>query len=175
MCLPDPASEAGHVDWRALLARTLPQVDVFAPSLAELQLMLGRDPSTPLAELGNELLALGAAVVAIKLGERGLYLHASEDVAALCGRLGLDDAVWRGAELLAPSFRPARIAGTTGSGDAAIAGLLAALLRGDGPAEAATAATAAGACCVESATGASGIPPWPEIAARVAAGWARLA
>ena len=62
---------------------------------------------------------------------------------AFCDRLGLSAGEWLGRELLAPCFRPAAVAGTTGAGDATIAGLLAALLRGDGPAGAATAATAA--------------------------------
>ena len=173
MCVPDPASEAGLLDWRALLARTLPQVDVFAPSLAELRFMLGRPPSTEPAALAEELLGLGATVVALKLGERGLYLRAAETVDGVCERLGLDAAAWRGCELLSRCFEVAGVERTTGSGDATIAGLLAALLRGAGPPEAATAATAVGACSVEATAGAQGIPPWPEIAARIAAGWTR--
>ena len=182
---PDPATEAGLVDWRAVLARTLAHVDVFSPSLDELLFMLDRpahdrgagdgatDPDL-LGRLAGDAVAMGAAVVAIKLGERGLYLRTADDVAGLCDRLGLDRQAWRAREILTPCFQARTVAGTTGAGDCTIAGLLAALLRGDGPAEAAIAAVAVGACSVEAADATSGIPPWPEVAIRLAAGWPRL-
>src|SRR6476646_2734866 len=40
MALPDPASEAGQVDWRTLLQRVLPFVDTFLPSIEETLFML---------------------------------------------------------------------------------------------------------------------------------------
>ena len=178
---PDPDSEAGRVDWEAVLARTLPLVDVFAPSIGELLFMLerGRAPDAGvdrvlLAGLAERLLGMGAAIVAIKLGDQGLYLRTSGDVAPIAGRLGLDGEAWRDRELLSPCFAPARVAGTTGSGDATIAGLLAALLRGEDPIAAATSATAVGACSVEAPDATGGIPPWPRIAERMRAGWPRL-
>jgi sugar/nucleoside kinase (ribokinase family) len=75
--------------------------------------------------------------------------------------------------VLSPCFEADRVAGTTGAGDCTIAGFLAGLLRGEGPAEAATSATAVGASSVEAADATGGIPPWPEVAARLRAGWAR--
>lgn len=78
-------------------------------------------------------------------------------------------------EVLAPCFRARRVAGTTGAGDCTIAGFLAALLRGDGPAQAATSATAVGASSVEAPDATGGVPPWPELAIRLDAGWARHA
>ena len=54
-----------------------------------------------------------------------------------------------------------------------IAGFLAALLRGEGPVQAATSATAVGAASVEAPDATSGVPPWPELAARIRAGWER--
>ncbi len=39
-CVPDPNSAAGRVDWVAFLARVLPAVDVFSPSVDELRAML---------------------------------------------------------------------------------------------------------------------------------------
>ena len=74
---------------------------------------------------------------------------------------------------MSPCFRARRVAGTTGAGDCTIAGFLAALLRGEGPVQAATSATAVGASSVEAPDSTSGVPPWPELAARVRAGWAR--
>jgi sugar/nucleoside kinase (ribokinase family) len=190
MCGVDPDSDAGRVDWRELLAATLPFVDVFAPSLGELAFMLDRAlherlqagtalvDQAKLAELAATLTALGVAVVAIKLGEQGLYVRTSGELArirAFCDRVGLADAErWRDREVLSPCFAPTRVLGTTGSGDATIAGLLAALLRGEGPDEAATSATAVGACSVEAVNPTSGVPRWEDVARRISGGWERL-
>jgi sugar/nucleoside kinase (ribokinase family) len=179
LCMPDPDSEAGRVDWEALLAATLPHVDVFAPSLDELLVMFERDAGatvdrTLLARMAERLLAMGAAIVALKLGDQGLYLRTSADVARVAGKLALDDGDWRDREVLSPCFVPARVAGTTGSGDATIAGLLAALLRAEDPVAAATSATAVGACSVEAPDATGGISPWPQVAERMRAGWPRL-
>lgn len=183
---PDPASPAGRADWRAILTRALPQVDIFEPSLEELLYMLdrpaydrllnGQPPDrAQLRRLTGELLALGAAVVTLKLGDQGLLLRTTSDAARLeklARVLGLDAACWRDRELLAPCFE-VRVVGTTGSGDATIAGLLSALLRGDTPEAAVTAAVAVGACSIEQADATSGIPSWEQVHARIADGWAR--
>jgi sugar/nucleoside kinase (ribokinase family) len=191
-CVPDPESEAGRVAWKEVLSRVLPFVDVFAPSIDELLFMLDRPAHaqlqaeadlaavvdrTRLAELGDVLLGMGAAVVAIKLGDQGLYLRTAQETArisAFCDRIGLAAEAWRGREVLAPCFEARTVAGTTGSGDCTIAGLLAALLRGEDPADAATSATAVGACSIEAVDPTSAIPPWPRIAERLARGWPRL-
>ena len=39
----DAASPAGRADWRGILARTLPYVDFFVPSIEEVCFMLDRD------------------------------------------------------------------------------------------------------------------------------------
>ena len=120
---------------------------------------------------------MGPAVVALKLGDQGLYVRTSRDAAALerlCGTLGLEPTAWRDREVLAPCFRASRVAGTTGSGDCTIAGLLAALLRREDPVTVATCATAVGACSVEAPDATSGVPPWADVAERLAASWPRL-
>jgi len=76
--------------------------------------------------------------------------------------------------LWAPCFR-VEVVGTTGAGDAAIAGFIAGLLRGLAPAATLTAAVAVGACNVEAADALSGIRPWDETLGRIAAGWPRRA
>jgi sugar/nucleoside kinase (ribokinase family) len=191
MCRPDPDGDAGRVDWRQLLEETLPLVDVFVPSIEELLFMLDRDAYgrldggaaatdvvdlTSLSRLGDQLLGMGTAVVAIKLGEQGLYVRTSASpsrMRELCDRMSLDLDAWCDREVVSPCFRARRVAGTTGAGDCTIAGLLAALLRGEGPVQAATSATAVGASSVEAPDATSGVPPWPELDARVRAGWER--
>ena len=131
-----------------------------------------------LAELSDILIGMGAAVVAIKLGQQGLYLRTAADRArtqAFADRLGLLAEAWSAREVLSPCFEAREVVATTGSGDCTIAGLLAGLLRGADPAEAATAATAVGAFSVEvAADPTSAIPPWPRVAARIEAGWPRM-
>src|SRR5438876_436164 len=68
----------------------------------------------------------------------------------------------------------AQVAGTTGSGDATIAGCLMGILRGMSPEETLQAACAVGACNVEAVDALSSIRSWPETAKRIAAGRPRL-
>lgn len=190
MSLPDPASPSGSADWPAILRTALAHVDIFLPSAEEILFMLRRNTweellrqaadgdLLPLVEaplltkLSDQLLGLGAKIVVIKLGRRGLYLRTGDmEAMASLGRGSPNDpAAWAGRELWAPAFQ-AKEVGATGAGDAAIAGFLSALLRGLSPEEAAIAATAVGACNVEATDGLSGILPWPATLARVEAGW----
>jgi hypothetical protein len=73
---------------------------------------------------------------------------------------------------LAPAFQ-VKTVGTTGAGDCAVAGFLAALLRGYAPEGTLTATVAAGACNVEVADATSGIPSWQALHARIQQGWRR--
>ena len=193
MALPDPDSESGRVDWAAILGRVLPYVDLFVPSLDETAYMLDpvrgpqiREQSAADVPLGgcdaaeverlcDRLIDMGTAVVMLKLGRQGAYLHATGDAARLaaCGRARpADTAARRGAALQAACFT-VKVAGTTGSGDCTIAGFLAAVAQGLGPAEALRMAVAVGSTSVEGHDGARELPPWPEIAARLARGWPR--
>jgi sugar/nucleoside kinase (ribokinase family) len=187
MALPDPASDAGRADWSAILRAALPAVDIFAPSSDEILYMLRRDvfdraraagelPVTPaiLDDLASQLLAWGARIVLLKLGDSGAYLRtAGREALAGLGRgrpCDLDNWAYR--ELWAPCFR-AQVVGATGSGDATIAGFLSALLRGLAAEETLTAAVAVGACNVEAADALTGIRSWEETWARITAGWPR--
>lgn len=192
MALPDPSSAAGRADWRAILKKSLPYVDIFLPSIEEILYMLRRATYDDLyrrgggpnflpliipellSDLSQELLELGAKIVCLKLGDRGLYLRTAGQAAleALGRAAPSNPTAWANQELWTPCFRANEV-GTTGSGDATIAGFLAALLRAMSPTEAVTAAVAVGACNVEAADTLSGIRPWEETLARVAAGWAR--
>jgi sugar/nucleoside kinase (ribokinase family) len=176
MAYVDPASDAAQCDWRALLRRTLPLVDVFMPSLDEIGFMLGAAPQPGEPEsiraIARELLEMGAAIVALKLGSAGLYVAATSDTARLA-RTGpgiADAAAWAGLELMAPCFRVCE-AGATGSGDCTIAGFIAALLRAQAPEDALLTAVGAGACCVEQPDATSGIIAWDALQQRIAAQW----
>ncbi|HBY95163.1 MAG TPA: carbohydrate kinase family protein, partial [Chloroflexi bacterium] len=187
MAKPDPESDAGRAPWPALLARVLPFVDVFLPSLDEILFMLDREHfermqrggslanalleagGLLLRELSERLLGLGTAVVALKLGDQGLYLRTTGDPDRLAdlgeGAPG-DPQPWLDRELLAPCFK-ANVVGTTGAGDCTIAGFLAGLLQGLSPEEVMTAAVAVGACSVERADATSGVPAWAAVKRRV--------
>lgn len=191
MARPDPASEAGRADWRRILERALPYVDVFLPSFEETLFMLDRprfdelqrtgesgdsdaqaDAALP-RELSDQLLSMGAAVVALKLGTQGLYLRTTDDpdrLASIGACVPEDTALWVNRELLAPCFE-VEVAGTTGSGDCTIAGFLAGLLRGLSPEEVMVAAVAVGACNVEKADATSGVPSWDAVQERIRSGW----
>ena len=89
MAFPNPSSEAGRDDWNIILKSVLPFVDIFMLSVEEILFMLrqatyqkmcteasGSDILplvTPelLSDLGRELIAMGAKVVVLKLGNRG--------------------------------------------------------------------------------------------------------
>jgi sugar/nucleoside kinase (ribokinase family) len=193
MAFPDPSSDAGRANWPAILKMALPYVDVFLPSIEEILFMLRRETYdrlqreapggkivaavTPelLSDLSGELMDMGARMVALKLGDRGLYLRTgSADAVGAMGRAApADIQAWTNQELWAPCFK-VQVAGTTGSGDATIAGLLSALLRDFSPRQAVTAAVAVGACNVEAPDALSGLRSWEETLARVASGWERL-
>lgn len=188
MAMPDPHGETGRIDWQAILPGTLPYVDVFTPSFEEILYMLDRDlffareadRSTldhlpeDVPALASKALALGARIVLIKCGTSGAYLRTAEDLGG--GGRGMPEniAAWRGRELWTPAFRPARVAGTTGSGDAAIAGFLAAFLRGLAPPDTLQASAAVGAFSVEAPDSLSGIGTWDETVARIRSGWEQL-
>lgn len=180
MAFPDPNSAAGRANWRVILQNTLPHVDIFLPSLDEILFMLGHDVETPLSaqllnEVSGELLAMGAKMVVLKLGARGLYLRvASADVLQNLGRARPSYlANWANYENWQPCFQ-VDVIGTTGAGDATIAGFLSALLRDMFPEKALNAALAVGACNVESADALSGIRSWGDTLRRINAGWAKL-
>jgi sugar/nucleoside kinase (ribokinase family) len=185
MSMPDPDGPSGQIDWRPVLTNTLPYVDIFLPSIDEIVFMLRRADydawdgavhdhvdAAYLADLADELLAMGTVIAGFKLGDRGAYLHTASDPAAYArlDRLNLAAAAWTGQRVYQPVFA-VEVAGTTGAGDATYAGLLAALLRGLTPVEALRWACAVGACNVETVDATSGIQSWAATQARLDAGW----
>jgi sugar/nucleoside kinase (ribokinase family) len=188
--LPDPTREGGRIDWKLILQRTLPYVDIFHPSIEELLFMMHSETYEALAEspggaiaavtptlltdLSDELLDLGVNIVLIKLGHRGAYLRTGDKPALLrMGRAAPQDlSSWKNQELWAPCFQ-VKVTGTTGSGDATIASFLSAILRNTPVQQALTMAVAVGACSVESPDSLSGVLSWENTADRIDRGWPR--
>jgi sugar/nucleoside kinase (ribokinase family) len=192
MALPDPSSAAGRANWVSIIQATLPFVDVFLPSIEEILYMIRREvydnlyraangPDflpliTPqlLSDTSRELVEMGAGIVALKLGDRGLYLRTSDPsrIEAMGRARPSNTAAWADKELWTSCFN-VDVVGTAGSGDATIAGFLSGLLRDLSAEEAVTAAVAVGACNVEAADTLSGVRPWADTMNRVASGWKR--
>ncbi|MGL4649703.1 MAG: carbohydrate kinase family protein, partial [Caldilineaceae bacterium] len=111
---PDPTTEAGRVDWPAILAQALPYVDIFGPNVDEVTWMFDRPRAEAmrrgealleadwLHEVSGRLLALGAGIVLLKLGDKGAYLRTSSDpgrIAGLGAAAPVAVASWTGREL----------------------------------------------------------------------------
>ena len=184
MAMPDPESLSGKLDWLKFLINVLPMVDLFMPSIDELLYMLNPEKFhkfsvkkekldiSLLDQLSSQLIYYGAKVVAIKLGNQGLYLK-SQDIERSNLSFMIDLRDWNYRQLFSPCFAT-KVLGTTGTGDATIAGFLSQILNGDEPEKAITIATAVGAFCVEEIDATGGIRPLPEVIKRVNSGWERL-
>lgn len=184
MALPDPKSATGKADWRKILNRTLPHVDVFLPSIEEIIFCLRRPDHDAwggevlphitldyLADLAAELIDMGAVIAGFKLGEMGIFIQTSDSArfVRLSG-VAIKPGEWANLRLYNPAFQ-VDVVGTTGSGDSAYAGFLAAMLKGLSGTAALKWACAVGACNVEAADSNSGIRSWEETQARLEAGW----
>lgn len=183
MAMPDPQAASGRVDWPEYLAGVLPHVDIFMPSLEEARYMLsgpgagqarGEGGSwDSLEEMAGRLIDLGAAVTVIKLGENGVYLRSG-----VAGRVaefvGEPAALWSGRTLWTPAFR-VEVVGTTGAGDATVAGFIASLLARLNPEQSLATAAAVGACSVEAADANSGVRSWEYTRQRMSEDWQRRA
>lgn len=191
MAKPDPDALAGQTNWRHILGNVLPYVDLFLPSMEEILFMLRRElyeemkekhgseqfiehiDAALLEELSSELLALGPAIVVLKLGEHGLYMRTTAEYSRMVdmGRYRpLQHAEWLNRHLYVPCFK-VDVAGTTGAGDCTIAGFLAGLVHGLGPEDVMIGAVGIGACNVERTDATSGIPSWDIVQSRISDGW----
>jgi len=188
--LPDPDGEAAAAPWREILAAAMPLTDICFPSIEELSLMVDptgfreREQRGTGAEafspdygytLAGELLALGAAVVVVKLGGRGLLLRwdptaverlqdtgaivLAERLPALVAKPPTRDALGSIDALIVPSYPVETIVSATGAGDTAIAGFLAALLAGGSIVDAAETGCVAGRNAVTTVDAVSSVQP----------------
>ena len=101
LTLPDLAGPGGQADWRSILARTLPYVDLFLPSVEELIFMLRPErfeeltartgaadllqalTGEEIVSLAREALSMGARIVLLKLGTSGAYLRTGTELSGL--------------------------------------------------------------------------------------------
>ncbi len=185
MALPDPDSAAGRADWRTILEAALPHVDIFLPSLEELLFMLRRERFEELAagapgiadaftaddvrELAAECIGMGAEMVVIKCGHAGAYLRTVQSVERAAGVLH-NPGEWEEVEIFEPTCRVENIVSAAGSGDSSIAGFLAAMLRGEGPARCMAALTVVGAQNLSALDTVSGVRSWEETLSQLQAG-----
>ena len=181
MAMPDPLSESGRIDWRGVYGKTLPHVDIFLPSIEEafctlypqeylkLKNMEVEGGFSELIQPGRyrsiaeEFLNMGCGMVALKAGPLGWYFKSSASVSAL-ERLELPDpSAWASRELWCPAYEAKNIASATGSGDASIAGFLAALIRGISPEECLHLANCAGYHNLAGLDSLSGLKSWEQM------------
>ena len=175
MTLPDPQGPAGAVEWSALLARVLPHVDIFVPSIEELAYMLAHEewarltaavgegdvselvPEGLVRDLADTVLQMGVRVLLLKSGAHGGYLRTRDTG----GLLGLGDAWQNRALWLQPCpVETSRFVNACGAGDAAVAGFLTAMLRGASPERAGQLAMIAGRDSLYGADTTSGLADW---------------
>lgn len=151
--LPDPNGESGRINWRKILKKTLPHVDIFVPSLeeatqiimpgvyAEIFANAGQDeniidliPLDVIRKIGAELIEMGVKVALLKSGHKGLYLWTG-DVSSLNRKadIALDPCDWNNKCLWIPAY-PAdesKIKNASGAGDTASAAFFTAILNSE--------------------------------------------
>lgn len=184
MTLPDPESPVGKADWVAILAATLPLVDIFVPSIEEVLFMLDaaayarfrssageRDmveviPTEVFEEVSQRLLAMGVKVALIKAGHRGAFLRTG-NVDSINTRtpLRLSPEQWNDRSLWVPpmSRDPRKVRNACGAGDCAVAAFLTAILKGDAADTAARYAMLAGRDNLYGQDAFSGLREWSEM------------
>ncbi len=195
MALPDPDSPAGRVDWDAILKETLPHVDLFLPSIEEIAFSLDREAflakrkeagrrgvdimelftAEDYSRFAGRLIGYGAGIVTLKAGVLGIYVRtAPRERLEKFGRVKPGDiSNWADRELFEPSFVADSVASTTGAGDCAIAGFLAAFGLGETIERTLRIAAGCGCLNVSVLDTVSGIVPYEEVA-RSMEGWSKV-
>ncbi|MCQ4773290.1 MAG: carbohydrate kinase family protein [Lachnospiraceae bacterium] len=160
---PGIQTPAGIADWRLILKKTLPYVDLFLPSFEEIYLMLHREeylkkldvyPEMKMdqifsielvSKMAEELIQMGAAIVVIKCGEKGAYLRTgSEERIKRMGK-GCCGIGWERKELFTTPYQFEEIISTNGAGDTFVAGFLMGVLAEMNPEETVNLASACAA------------------------------
>lgn len=182
MALPDPSSKAGKADWRSIIAKALPYVDIFLPSIEEALYMLDRQEykrvkSTAgagdfvdfvdlsvLPRLGQKIIDMGTSVAVIKCGSKGMYVKTAGQERLDLGTLKLDKQIWAKKEIFEESYRVKSFVSALAAGDTTIAGFLTAMIKGMDIYDAAKIACKTGALCCETYDAVSGLQSFDAIA-----------
>lgn len=188
----DEGADVGKVDWYRVLKEVIPYVDFFVPSVEELCYMLDRerfhswqqraegkditeilDIEKDVKPLADICMKLGAKVLLIKCGAKGMYYRTAdgETLKQIGTKAELDITKWADREGFEVSFKPERIASGTGAGDTSIAAFLKAMLDGSTMEESVQLAAATGACCVAAYDALSGLKSFDELRNKIVAGW----
>lgn len=186
----DPDSEAGKVNWERVLTKVIPYVDFFVPSVEELCFMLdrkrfdewqnranGQDITEiidveDVAPLAYKCLELGAKVLLVKCGAKGMYLRtADNDSLKDIGDVVKNSDSWANLNIFEKSYVPTRVLSGTGAGDTSIAAFLVSILNGESPRMCLHLAAGTGASCVEAYDALSGLRSFDELKAKINAGW----
>ena len=183
MALPDPDSDGGKADWRAIFENALPYVDIFVPSIEEAFYMLHPNEFMEIkkandnaeliniltvedySRLADAILAMGPKITALKSGSKGIYVKTRDRIyfEGLGNAKPGDLNNWCGRELWIPALGVKHFRNANGTGDASIAGFLTAFLRGKTIEDALKIAVCCGGRIAESADTTSGIHSWGEI------------
>lgn len=185
LALPDPSSESGQVDWDIIFRNLLPYVDLFLPGMEETMYMVNprkyhqlknkslkakKDiadyfSGADFSDISDILLEDGAKIIGLKCSHRGYYLRTADKDAlsnlSFVKRGNWEN--WANRELWAPSYQVSKIASATGSGDSAVAGFLAAFLKGEDIENTIKYANAVGAQNLRAYDGVSGLGTWKEV------------
>ena len=166
--LPAAGSVHSRVDWKPILKKVLKYVDIFVPSIEECLFMLDKEaykervsqhPGEDIALIVSDdeirciadtFLEMGAKIVLLKLGMKGLYLKTATVLKNLGRAFGETAEPWERKEFRIFPVLVSEVVSTTGAGDTAIAGFLAAVLHGDTPETALSAAVYTASRCVMS-------------------------
>ncbi len=173
----------GRADWRRILERVIPYVDFFVPSIEELCFMLDRqrfeawqlrsngeditdspDLERDIQPLAGECMKLGAKVLMIKCGVKGMYYRtAGQEILGSIGKnLSLNVEEWKEKEGFERSYIPERVLSGTGAGDTGIAAFLCVMLEGKALESCMYLAAAKGASCVAAYDALSGLKSFEE-------------
>lgn len=192
MASVDPDGPAGAENWEKILERVIPYTDFFEPSAEELCYMLDQDlfrkwqeranggditevldVEQDIRPLADRCMKLGAKVLVIKCGAKGMYYRtASKKVLSrISERTELNEEQWENREGFEKSYVPERVLSGTGAGDTSIAAFLAAMLKGYGCEDCMHLAAATGASCVSAYDALSGLRSFEELTEKINTGW----
>lgn len=192
LSIPDIEGYAGAQPWRTILEHWIPLTDIMVPSAEEIYLFLKKDEflarkrevgehdtvldhmTVPeITALADEMIAMGTAVAMVKCGHRGLYIRTAgkDRIAAMGAALPPDPDRWADREIWSPVYEEERFVGALGSGDSAIAGFLAALVKGHTVESCMRYANAAGSMNVTVPDGLTWNKGFDDLTRRLEAGW----